>query len=58
MFDQSLVAPKNIANKRLEICEKCEFLFKPTFSCKKCGCFMKVKARLKDSRCPENKWEK
>lgn len=41
---------------RLSTCEKCEFLFKPTFSCKKCGCFMKIKAKIDSMNCPIGKW--
>ena len=42
--------------KRLEICQKCPELIELTFQCKKCGCFMKQKAKLSDATCPLNKW--
>ena len=50
-------------NKRFKICEGCEFS-KIAFNikmvkglgCKKCGCFMNVKARLKRMKCPLGKW--
>ena len=41
---------------RLSICQSCEFLFEPTGSCKKCGCFVKAKTWLTHTSCPEGKW--
>ena len=43
-------------NKRLDICKSCEFYFKPTGTCKKCGCFMRLKAKISSLSCPINKW--
>lgn len=42
--------------QRLDICHECPRLFTPTMTCKECGCFMKVKAQLKGSKCPIGKW--
>lgn len=42
--------------ERIKVCDTCENLVKMTFSCKKCGCFMKIKARFKKSTCPIGKW--
>ena len=62
-------ADKELAKKRIEICEECEH-FKPrTRTCgtailgdkigdkKTCGCFMDAKTKLSFSRCPFDKWE-
>lgn len=43
-------------NDRLDICKDCDELFKPTRTCKHCGCFMALKTWLKDATCPLNKW--
>ena len=44
------------ANKRLQICNSCPQL--NTFKvCKLCKCFMPLKARIKSTTCPLNKWE-
>lgn len=51
-----MFAEKQKAFDRLAICNTCPFLIRPTWTCSKCGCFMKVKARLDKSTCPENKW--
>ena len=45
-----------VAYERLMMCAECPSLFRPTWTCKKCGCFMKVKARLDFASCPEGKW--
>lgn len=44
------------ASERLKICRDCERLFKPTQTCRECGCFMVVKTRLINARCPLGKW--
>jgi hypothetical protein len=49
---------KEKAFERLAICNSCPELFKTTWTCKECGCFMKVKARLAFSECPLGKWGK
>lgn len=49
-------ALSELAQKRLSICEQCPF-FRPTSkTCKKCGCFMKLKVTLDNAYCPINKW--
>ena len=49
-------ADRDIRDKRLNICKGCEQLFKPTRTCRECGCFMSLKTWLKDATCPLNKW--
>jgi hypothetical protein len=44
------------ARKRMDICEVCPRLLKPTYQCKECGCFMKVKTKLEHATCPIGKW--
>jgi hypothetical protein len=50
--------PDNIYQDRISICKDCIFYFKPTGTCKDCGCFMKIKARLAPMECSQKKWEK
>jgi hypothetical protein len=50
------LATKEVAEKRQLICSNCDRLFKPTFSCLECGCFMKIKTRLNAFSCPLEKW--
>jgi hypothetical protein len=44
------------AFERLDICKSCPELIKLTSTCKKCGCFMKLKTHLKYAECPLGKW--
>lgn len=46
-----------IRGERLDICLGCDRLFKPTRTCKECGCFMAMKTWLKDASCPLGKWD-
>lgn len=42
--------------ERFEICRECEFFRPRTETCKKCGCFMKLKTKLEHAKCPVGKW--
>lgn len=55
-LDENFKADPVVRENRLSLCMSCEHLFKPTDSCKKCGCFVKAKTWIKDSKCPLNKW--
>ena len=47
---------ENLHESRLAICRTCEF-FKPRVEkCAKCGCFMKLKTKLENAKCPIGKW--
>lgn len=52
---KTAIADESLANKRLEICNSCEFLNKIRV-CRECGCFVDAKTKLTSSRCPKNKW--
>lgn len=53
---KAVFVEETISKTRFDICTSCEFLTKTTNSCKKCGCFMIVKTKLKNARCPIGKW--
>ena len=50
--------PNEIYEDRIAICKGCVYYFKPTGTCKDCGCFMKIKARLSTMGCPQKYWDK
>ncbi len=50
--------PNEIYEERMSICKSCVFYFKPTGTCKDCGCFMKIKSRLATMSCSQKKWMK
>lgn len=43
-------------NIRLFMCEQCPKLKPKWKTCEICGCFMKLKVRLKKASCPLGKW--
>jgi hypothetical protein len=43
-------------DRRMAICDTCEFLKKPAKQCAKCGCFMKLKTKIDRAHCPIHKW--
>jgi len=47
-----------IRKERLDLCKSCEHYFKPTGTCKKCGCFMRIKTTLAYTECPIGIWQK
>lgn len=49
-------ATEEVSTTRFSICETCPSLIKLTGQCKECGCFMKLKAKLKEAVCPLGKW--
>jgi len=46
---------EKMAEKRLEFCVDCTY-FTSKGRCRKCGCFMIAKARVKKAKCPLNYW--
>lgn len=47
---------EDVFNERLDECSRCPQFIKATKQCKKCGCFMSLKAKLENATCPLNKW--
>lgn len=47
--DDLKVSPKEY-ERRLLLCRKCEFLI--AGMCRKCGCYVEIRAILKDKSCP------
>lgn len=47
---------RTMSKERLAICAGCPKLFRPTMTCKSCGCFLRIKTLLASQTCPEGKW--
>ena len=43
---------------RIAICKECVYYSKPLGQCKRCLCFMKIKARIGSQECPQKYWAK
>lgn len=52
------MVPEEVQEERVSICKTCEYYFEPTQQCKKCGCFVKLKARIAPFACPVKKWDR
>lgn len=50
------VSPE-VRQARLDLCLSCDKLYKPTTTCKLCGCFMKLKTWMPREFCPMKKWD-
>lgn len=53
---QSVRLSKEEADRRLAICQTCQFFRTVDQRCSKCGCFMAVKTYLRAETCPVGKW--
>ena len=42
--------------KRINACKQCVYLLKAVDVCRKCGCFVKMKAMSPSMTCPIGKW--
>ena len=49
-------ADSELHDSRYSICLSCPELIKMTKQCKQCGCFMNIKTKLLDAKCPIGKW--
>jgi hypothetical protein len=47
---------KDVSEGRFSICTQCPELLPVVNQCKKCGCFMEIKAKLEAAKCPLGKW--
>lgn len=57
LLDKIKVSPE-IQKARYDICLGCEKLYKPTSTCRLCGCFMQLKTWMPEQSCPIDKWSK
>lgn len=44
------------AQSRLSVCLECPLLVQKINQCSKCGCFMNLKTKMSDAKCPIGKW--
>ena len=53
---KNILCTQEMINQRLAICKACPDFIPMTSQCRKCGCFMSAKTRLRTASCPVNKW--
>ena len=49
---------KQMAGKRLNICQECPEFRQSINQCKQCGCIMPIKVFFTGAECPINRWGK
>ena len=54
---QNIIHDEAVLKERWDLCLGCEFLTDSN-KCEKCGCFMAVKHKLAQAKCPIGKWDK
>ena len=50
------ITDKQTAQSRYNVCKSCERFNTVTYTCKECGCLMKLKVKFITSQCPIGKW--
>lgn len=54
-LDEGERVPNGEYRDRLNVCRSCDYLL--SAMCRKCGCYVEVRAALKKSECPGLKWK-
>jgi len=49
-------ATTKVVQERMLVCTSCPEYIELTSQCKKCGCIMQLKTKLKEATCPLGKW--
>lgn len=52
-LDEEVKADEEVYQKRLSVCESCDKLMNGV--CLKCGCYVEMRAAVKNNRCPSEK---
>ena len=53
-LDLDIKAVEPLYEERLGICRECDMLFQGM--CRKCGCYVELRAAVKKNTCPDKKW--
>ena len=53
-LDEDVKAEAILSEKRLAVCRECDLLIDGL--CRSCGCYVELRAAVKNGSCPWNKW--
>lgn len=53
-LDIDVKAPDILYEERLSVCKECDFLLEGM--CRKCGCYVELRAAVAKNGCPGKKW--
>ena len=51
---EEIKAPQELYEHRMELCKECDMLL--SGMCRKCGCFVEMRAAVTKNYCPGKKW--
>lgn len=51
-----VIASEDDYRAKINTCLECEHIKRKRMRCGKCGCFLRIKARLRGFSCPLGKW--
>lgn len=53
-ISDDIKSSQELYEKRMEICKECDMLL--SGMCRKCGCFVEMRAAVENNYCPGKKW--
>ena len=53
-LDEDIKADQALYEERLSVCKACDYL--EAGMCRACGCFVELRAAIRDNRCSYDKW--
>ena len=53
-LDEDIKADQALYGERLSVCKACDYL--EAGMCRACGCFVELRAAIRDNRCSYDKW--
>ena len=53
-LDVDVKTPEDLYEERLTVCKECDMLFQGM--CRKCGCYVELRAAVKTNCCPGKRW--
>lgn len=53
-MDEDIKAEEPLYQKRLSVCQECDLL--ADGMCRACGCYVELRAAVKERRCPYGQW--
>lgn len=53
-LDSEIKTSETLYEERLKICRECDLLLQAM--CRKCGCYVELRAAVSSNRCPVSRW--
>jgi len=56
LLENPSIAPRRVSILRMELCKECDKFLPERGQCSVCQCFMELKTKMANMRCPLDKW--